>query len=429
MTASDTSPTDGLSARLAALDLVEAALDHRGGLEEAMSRAPFDGLELRDRALARMIAMTLLRRLGGIDKLLQTKLAKPPPAAVMMLLRLGAVQALYLDTPAFAAVDTTVRLAEQNPATRPFKGLINAVLRGLLRQPAPVEDPEIYVPGWLFARWAAAFGEAEARAVAAMILEEPATDLTLRDPAETGALAEAIGAHPLPGGSLRVNHRGDVAGWPGYAEGRWWVQDAAAAIPARIASVQQGETVVDLCAAPGGKMLQLAAAGGQVVAVDRSAPRLRRVTSALERIGLSAEAVQAEAASWPDQRRFDVVLLDAPCSATGTFRRHPDVVWGTRPPDIAKLAMVQSRLLDAAANRMADKGRLIYCVCSLEPEEGEAQIEGFLKRRPEFHLSPIAAGEGGAPAASITAAGWLRILPHHLSGGLDGFFIARLVKP
>jgi 16S rRNA (cytosine967-C5)-methyltransferase len=418
----------GLAARAAALNLVEAALDHRGGLEEAMDRAPFNDLELRDRALARMLAMTLLRRVGAIDQMLQTKLQKPPPMAVMMMLRLGVVQALYMDTPAFAAVDTTVSLAEQTETTRPFKGLINAVLRGLLRQPPAEADAEAYLPGWLFTRWSAAYGEANARAIAGMIVEEPATDLTLRDPAEAGALAEAIGAAVLPGGSLRVNHRGDVMSWPGYAEGRWWVQDAAAAIPARLAGLRPDETAVDLCAAPGGKLFQLAATGAKVVALDRSGPRLRRVKSGLERLGIAAEVVQADAAAWADPRRFDAVLLDAPCSATGTFRRHPDVIWGTRPPDIAKLAAVQARLLKSAADRVAPGGRLIYCVCSLEPEEGEAQIDDFLKRRDDFRLSTITAGEGGAPAASVTEAGWLRILPHHLDDGLDGFFAARLTR-
>jgi len=422
-------PVDGLAAREAALALVAAALDHRGGLEEAMDRAPFDRLELRDRALARMIAMTLLRRLGSIDRLLNPRLRKPPPEPVLMLLRLGVVQAFYLDTPSFAAVDTTVRLAERDKATQPFKGLINAVLRGLLRGPPLGEDdPESLAPGWIFSRWRAAYGEDAARAIAAQIVQEPATDLTLRDPAEAEALAAALEADVLPGGSLRVRHRGDVAAWPGYGEGRWWVQDAAAAVPARLLAVKAGQSALDVCAAPGGKTLQLAAAGAAVTALDRSGPRLKRLAQALERTGLHAEIVTADIAKWSDPRRFDAVLLDAPCSATGTFRRHPDVLWGSRPGDIAKLAGVQARLLDAAAARVAPGGRLVYCVCSLEPEEGEAQIEAFLKRRDEFSLSPVAPGEGGAPEASATAAGLLRILPHQREGGLDGFFAARLVR-
>jgi 16S rRNA (cytosine967-C5)-methyltransferase len=295
----------------------------------------------------------------------------------------------------------------------------------LLRERVAEDDPERLAPGWLFARWRSAYGEAAARAIAAMIPREPSTDLTPRDPADAAVLAEALQALPLPGGSLRTPLRGDVADWPGYAEGRWWVQDAAAAIPARLLGAQAGETALDLCAAPGGKTLQLAAAGAQVTALDRSAPRLKRLTGSLARTGLQAEIVAAEAAAWRDPRRFAAVLLDAPCSATGTFRRHPDVLWGSKPGDIPKLAGVQSRLLDAAAERVEAGGRLIYCVCSLEPEEGEAQVAGFLKRRSGFSLWPIAPGEGGAPEPSVTPSGTLRILPQHLDGGLDGFFIAR----
>jgi 16S rRNA (cytosine967-C5)-methyltransferase len=206
------------------------------------------------------------------------------------------------------------------------------------------------------------------------------------------------------------------------------VQDAAAAIPARLLDVGVGETALDLCAAPGGKTLQLAAAGATVTAVDRSGPRLRRLSQALERCRLAAEVVVAEAGAWSDQRQFDAVLVDAPCSATGTFRRQPDVLWGARPGDIPKLAAVQARLLDTAAARVAARGRLVYCVCSLEPEEGEAQVADFLKRRPDFRVSPIAPEEGDAPAASLRPEGWLRLLPHHREGGQDGFFVVRMVR-
>jgi 16S rRNA (cytosine967-C5)-methyltransferase len=425
---STTERGDELAARAAAIDMVASALDHRGGLEEAMERAPFAGLEPRDRGLARMIAMTLLRRLGAIDRLLRARLKKEPPHAVTMLLRIGLAQALYMDVPAFAAVDTAVRLAERDRATRPFKGLINAVLRGLLRGPAMGDpDPEHLLPDWLFARWRAAHGEASARQMAAVITDEPATDVTPRDPNDAG-LAEALEADVLPGGSLRVRQRGDVTAWPGYTEGRWWVQDAAAAVPARLLGLTKGETALDLCAAPGGKTLQMAAASALVTALDRSGPRLRRLRQALERTDLIAEVVIADAAAWDDPRAFDAVLLDAPCSATGTFRRNPDVLWGARASDIAKLAGVQARLLDAAAGHVAQGGRLVYCVCSLEPEEGEAQVESFLKRRADFRLDPIAPGEGGAPAAAATEAGWLRILPYQIDGGLDGFFAARLIR-
>jgi 16S rRNA (cytosine967-C5)-methyltransferase len=363
--------------------------------------------------------MATLRRLGPIDRALDGRLKREPPAPARDLLRLGLAQAFWLDTPAFAAVDTTVSLAP-----KPLRGLVNAVLRGVLREGRPADDAEALAPPWLLARWRAAFGEESALAVAARIALEPATDLTLRDAADA-AMASALEAETLPDGGLRLVRRGDVATWPGYAEGRWWVQDRAAAIPARLLCVQPGETALDLCAAPGGKTLQLAAAGAVVTALDQSAGRLRRVAAGQARTGLAGETVAADAAGWADSRRFDAVLLDAPCSATGTFRRHPDVLWNVKPGDIPALAQVQARLMASAAGRVRPGGRLVYSVCSLETEEGEAQVRGFLAAHPDLTLDPMATGEGGAPAASLAAEGWLRILPHHAPGGLDGFFIAR----
>jgi 16S rRNA (cytosine967-C5)-methyltransferase len=409
-----------LIARAAALKLLEGALSGRAGLDDALGAAGQGRPSEQDRAFARAVVMATLRHLGPIDRAIDTRLKKEPPKPSRDLLRLGLAQAFYLDTPAFAAVDTTVSLAP-----KPLRGLVNAVLRGLLRDGPLGDDPEALAPPWLFARWRAAYGEATARAVAARIANEPATDLTLRDAADDDLLS-ALEGELLPGGTLRTGRRGDIAGWPGFAEGRWWVQDAAAAVPARLLDVGPGVAALDLCAAPGGKTFQLAAAGAKVTALDRSADRLRRVTTGLARMGLTAEVVVADAAGWSDPRTFDAVLLDAPCSATGTFRRHPDALWNVRPSDIASLATAQARLLAAAASRVTPGGRLIYSVCSLEPEEGEAQARGFLAARPEFTLEPMAPGEGGAPPASLAPEGWLRILPHHAPGGLDGFFIARL---
>ncbi len=420
-----TEKPSGLAARAAALELLTAALSGRNGLESALARPANTVLEPRDRGFARALALATLRRLGQIDRTLDARLSRPPPDAVRNILRLGAVQALVLQTAPHAAVAASVDLAASRGDTRAFKGLVNAVLRTLLREPPDLSDPEALAPPWLFARWRAAYGEAEARAIAAVIADEPAADLNLRDSAETAELGEALEAEILPGGGLRTRRRGDIATWPAFETGRWWVQDAAAAIPARLLATQPGETVLDLCAAPGGKTMQLAATGATVTALDRSAGRLKRVIENLARTGLSAEIITADAAAWGDPRTFDAVLLDAPCSATGTFRRHPDVLWAAKPGDIASLAAVQTRLLDAAATRTRPGGRLVYCVCSLEPEEGEAQVAAFLARRPAFAISPITAGEGGAPVPSLRPDGSLRILPHHMTGGLDGFFVAR----
>lgn len=419
---------DGLPAREAALTLIDAALSRRGGLDEAASANGFRFLEPRERAFARALAMAVLRHLGPIDRALAARLQKAPPDRVMNLLRLGAAQAFHLEVPAFAAVATSVELAGANKASRPFKGLVNAVLRGLLRDAPPSDDPTLLAPPWLYSRWVAAFGEATAREIADQIALEPATDLSLKPGADAAALAEALEGEILPGGSLRVRRKGDVAAWPGFEDGSWWVQDAAAAVPARLLDVQVGEAALDLCAAPGGKTLQLAAAGARVVALDRSSARLKRLEENLARTGLEAQVVAADAAAWTDDRTFDAILLDAPCSATGTFRRHPDVLWAARPGDVASLANVQARILDSAAGRLKPGGRLVYCVCSLEPEEGEAQVEAFLARRPDVALDPIQPGEGGAPQASLTARGTLRLLPHQLDGGQDGFFAARFRK-
>jgi 16S rRNA (cytosine967-C5)-methyltransferase len=426
VTDTDLSEAAGLPAREAALQLLAAALARRAGLDEALAHPTITRLAPRDRAFARALVMATLRHLGAIDAALQARLKKPPTERTVNILRLGAAQLLVLKAPPHAAVSTSVELAAADGRSQSFKGLVNAVLRGLQREPPPLDQPELLPPTWLYARWQAAFGVEDARAIAAIIAEEPATDLSLRDPADASTLAAELEGEALVGGSVRTIRRGELTAWPGFAEGRWWVQDAAAAIPARLLGVQPGQSVLDLCAAPGGKTLQLAAAGAQVTAVDRAAPRLERLRQNLTRMGLSAEVVCADAAEWKDARRFDAVLLDAPCSATGTFRRHPDVLWVASPADIPKLAQVQAKLLDSAARRVKPGGRLVYCVCSLEPEEGEGQVAAFLARTPGFTLDPIAPGEGGAPEASLRNDGTLRILPHHREGGTDGFYVARL---
>ncbi|HEY3949399.1 RsmB/NOP family class I SAM-dependent RNA methyltransferase [Phenylobacterium sp.] len=430
----DPSPSDapsgvsGLPARAAALDLLAAALSGRSGLDEGLSHSSLAALAARDRAFARALVMAALRHLGPIDAALQARLKKPPPERVVNVLRLGLAQLAVLNTAPHAAVGASVDLVAKQKGGETFKGLVNAVLRGFTREPVVLDDADLLAPSWLYARWRAAFGVEAARAIAAAIAAEPATDLSFKDPARAAALAAELDGEVLPGGSLRTERRGDVAAWPGFAEGDWWVQDASAAIPARLLGVGPGQGVLDLCAAPGGKTLQLAATGAAVTAVDRSPQRLKRLAENLARTGLSAETVGVDAATWPDKRTFDAVLLDAPCSATGTFRRHPDVLWAAKPSDVAGLAAVQARLLDAAVSRLKPGGRLVYCVCSLEPEEGEGQVEGVLARHPGLALEPVAAGEGGTPAASVRADGALRILPQHLNGGTDGFYVARLRK-
>lgn len=424
----DDSPDIGVEARIAAGVLLNAALEGRGGLDAALSSREVSSLPGPDRAFARAVAMAALRRLGEIDQILDRKLQKGPPLAVRTILRVALAQMLILETPAFAAVSTAVKLAEREVKTRPYKNLVNAVLRGIDREGPGLTTAESNLPEWLAARWRASYGEAALVGLALAAREEPGTDLSVKPEVDPTAVAEAVEGELLPGGSVRTGRRGDVASWPGFDDGIWWVQDAAAAVPARLLAPQAGETVIDLCAAPGGKTLQLAASGASVVALDRSAVRLKRLTENLDRTGLSAEVVATPAEDWDDLRTFDAVLLDAPCTATGTFRRNPEVLRATKPADVAKLADVQHRLLDTAADRVKPGGRLVYCVCSLEREEGETQIIAFLRRNPAFKTAPADPAAVGAPTEALTPEGWLRILPSMWAekGGVDGFFIARL---
>ena len=429
----DDSVDIGVEARVAAGVLLNAALIRRGGLDEALALPAVTALPGPDRAFARAVAMAALRRLGEIDQILDRKLAKRPPEAVLTLLRISLAQTLVLETPAFAAVSTAVKLAERDPKTRPYKNLVNAVLRGIEREGPGLTTAESNLPDWIVARWKQTYGDAALVGLALAAREEPATDLSARPDLDVAALAEAVEGEVLPGpvggtATVRTFKRGDVATWPGFEDGTWWVQDAAAAVPVRLLAPRAGETALDMCAAPGGKTLQIAASGATVTALDRSDARLNRLRQNLKRTGLEAEIAVMPAEDWLDSRTFDAVLLDAPCTATGTFRRNPEALRATKPAEVAKLADVQHRLLDAAAERVAPGGRLVYCVCSLEREEGETQIIAFLRRNPAFRTAPAVPADLGAPDEALTPEGWLRILPSMWAekGGLDGFFAARL---
>lgn len=424
----------GATARHLALTLLQSVLDRHLGLGEALESARgFGHLEPRDRAFARLLAATVLRRLGQIDVALAACLARdlsPRASEARNLLRLGAAQLLFLKTPPHAAVGQTVALAEGRLAS--YRGLANAVLRRLAREGeallAGQDAARLNLPDWLWTSWCAAYGEPAVRTIAAVQMEEPPLDISaVRDaPSWTGSL----GATLLPTGSLRRPAGGAVADLPGFAEGAWWVQDAAAALPARLLRDVAGRRVVDLCAAPGGKTMQLAAAGAEVIAVDRSPARQKRLAANLARLGLTAETVTAEAETWRPAAPVEFVLLDAPCSATGTLRRHPEIAWIKSADDVARLAPVQDRLLDAAAAMLAPGGTLVYCTCSLQPEEGPARVESFLARQPPMSRAPVAAGEVGGLAELLTPTGDVRTLPSHLAeqGGMDGFYAARLTR-
>jgi 16S rRNA (cytosine967-C5)-methyltransferase len=430
-------PVQGLAARRAATSLVHGVLQRGRPLDEALDdpKGPLAGLDPRDRALARAIAGTVLRRLGSLRAAVGKFLRKPldPRGALESILLTGAAQILLMDVPDHAAVGLAVDQANHDRAARPFAPLVNAVLRNLVRERDSLadllDDPLRDVPPWLAERRTRAFGAEIARAIAVAERDEPALDITVKSDAEEWA--QKLGGELLPTGTIRLVPSGPVPELPGFNDGAWWVQDAAAALPARLLKAGPGQRVADLCAAPGGKTAQLAATGADVVAVDRSAPRLRRLTENLNRLGLSAETVTADATMWQGGP-FDAILLDAPCSATGTIRRHPDVAWLKGPDDVEKLAALQTKLLDAAASLLKPGGVLVYSTCSLEPEEGEAQIAALLERRPDLARDPVAAAEVGGEAAFITPLGEVRTLPSHLPhaekrlGGLDGFYAARL---
>jgi 16S rRNA (cytosine967-C5)-methyltransferase len=423
------------TARNVALDLIGAVLRRRRPLDDAIEDNPaMHELAGRDRAFARLLVATVLRRLGQIDALIADCLSVPlaPRAATVHdILRLGIAQLLFLRTPPHAAVATSVDIAHSRGYLS-HKGLVNAVLRRLSIEGAARIDQQnvtrLNTPDWLWQSWSRAYGEPIARAIAASHLKEAPLDLTLRNDAE--AWCVKLQGILLPTGTLRRAAGGSLVTLPGYAEGAWWVQDAGAALPARLFGFLGGCEVVDLCAAPGGKTAQLAAAGARVTAVDRSTRRLERLVANLQRLALPIEAVAADALSWRPPRPVDAVLLDAPCSTTGAIRRHPDVPHLKVPDDVARLAVVQDNLLRAAIDMLRPGGILIYCTCSLEPEEGPERIAGLLGAGAPVTRRAIDPNEIGVQPEWITVEGDLRTLPCHFDeyDGIDGFFCARLVK-
>jgi 16S rRNA (cytosine967-C5)-methyltransferase len=418
------------NSRAVALDLLQEVLVRQRTLDEAMDKnANWPELEPRDRAFARLLTSTTLRRLGEINQALDmfvTERLPPKARAVSDALRLGACQLLFLGTPAHAAVSETVELVGGLGALAGYKGLVNAVLRRLDRE-RPATDPWRNLPAWLAGSWVDAYGEPKARAIAAAHLNEAPLDLSVKSDPELWA--QRLGAEILPTGSLRLPPgAGPVESLPGYEEGAWWVQDVAAALPARL--LGRPRHAVDLCAAPGGKTAELLARGSQVTAVDRSAPRLARLAENLRRLGFDAAVVAADVAVWRPEEPAEAVLLDAPCSATGTIRRHPDLPWLKRPADIPKLTALQDRLLANAIAMTRPGGLIVYATCSLQPEEGIERIESLLASGAPVDRLPIAVEEVGGLADILSPEGDLRSLPFHLGekGGMDGFYAARLKR-
>jgi 16S rRNA (cytosine967-C5)-methyltransferase len=410
------------SARLAAAQLLDAVFQGKRTIEDAMVAVQtLRVLEPRDRGFARMLAATVLRRLGTIDAILAQCLDKgAPPQPVEAALRLGVAQLLFLGTPAHAAVGETVELAPVK-----LRGLANAVLRRVSREGekllAGIDVVRADTPDWLWALLLESWGEEKTRAIVQGQLREPPLDMTVKR--DAAGWAAKLGAVVRPSGSLRLEEAGPVTELPGFEEGAWWVQDEAAALPARLLGDVAGQRVLDLCAAPGGKTLQLAAAGGKVTAIDQSAKRLDRLVENLARTGLEAETIATDATKFRPKTPYPFVLLDAPCTATGTLRRHPEIAHLKSNADTPKLTAAQDRLLDAAATVTAPGGTLVYAVCSLDKREGSARIAAFLTRHRDFERVAVTPDELGGRADLIDANGDLATTP---AEGMDGFQAARL---
>ena len=426
----------GLAVRTLAAAVLGGCLARGHTIDQAIATRPeIADLAPRDRAFLMTLILTTLRRKGEAEAVVASFLDKPlakRAGTAPLILTLAAVQLLFLDQPPHAVIDLAVRQAKADANARHFSGLVNAVLRKVAEHGAKVagtlDGPRLNTPDWLWQRWHKTFGGDAAHAIAAAHVDEPPLDLSVKTDADTWA--SRLGGVSLPTGSIRLaTVSGGIDRLPGFDDGAWWVQDAAAALPARLLGNVRNLDVLDICAAPGGKTLQLAAAGANVTALDQSAPRLERLRENLRRTGLRSGIVTADMLGYEAAQLFDAVLLDAPCSATGTIRRHPELPHIKDGNDISRLVPVQRLLLAKAATLVKPGGLLVFCTCSLEPAEGERHYEAFAGKHPNFIVQPVVPGEAGIPAHMITSEGFLRTLPSQSLGesrGLDGFFAMRL---
>ena len=429
----------GLPARTAAALLLSVVLDEKTPLDARLDAedSPMNGLPVADRSLARAIVATALRRHGQIQKVLGELIERELPrrsGALRRIIETAAAQILFMEVPDHAAVSLALAAADADSKARHFKPVANGVLRALIRRREELlstySSARLNVPDWLWKRWSTAFGEEEGTAIADAHLSVAPIDISVK--ADAGMWAERLGGEVLPTKTVRCGTKGRIEGLPGYAEGEWWVQDMAAAMPARLLGDVAGKRVLDLCAAPGGKTAQLVTGGAKVTAVDISAARMRRVKANLARLGLKADLVTADALSFEPGRLYDAVLIDAPCSATGTIRRHPDISWLKSEADIVKLADLQRALLAKAVRMTRRGGTIVFATCSLESEEGEVLATDAPGDLP-VEKRPITADEIGGLQAEWVSNGWLRTLPSYRpdpakTGGMDGFFAARFVK-
>ena len=429
------SPRDNssLASRRLAAFAVKEVMENNQPLEQVLAGQPqYHALEGRDRAFVRLIAATTFRRMGQIDAALKPFIRQRPTKLVYAALQTATAQLLYLGTPAHAAVGETVSMLKSRGSSKGFANMANAVLRNIVDQGpklAGAQPPKVNIPGWIRGEWERAYGRQAGRKMSAQLMKDPVLDISVKS--DPSWWAKKLDGEVISASSVRLDKIGDVPALEGFDDGEWWAQDVAATLPVDILGDVKGKRVLDMCAAPGGKTMQLAARGALVTALDKSEGRLERVKQNLERTKLSADIVCADALDWaPEGELFDVVLLDAPCSATGTFRRHPDVLYNRTPKDVSNLVRLQDKLLAKSADFVKPGGTLIYCTCSLMPKEGQPRVDTFLQNVPDFRLIPILEAQGLALPEDAFSGGSLRSLPYYLEdkGGMDGFFIAQLER-
>lgn len=433
---SETQPANiAASARLSALSALSHTLDKLKPLDSAWAiDRHFQTLNPSDRAFAQLLVKTTLRRLGQVDAIIAQFLDRPLGdrlSRIMHILRMGTAQLIWLETPPHAAVHSAVEMTKQVKMEK-YSGLVNAILKRIAKEgPAIVsaqDEAKLNTPAWIWERWVKAYGEATAREISLMHLREPPLDISVKSDPEYWA--KELNGTVLPVGSVRLQSSRNLTQFPGFAEGKWWVQDMAATIPALLLGNVHDKRVIDLCAAPGGKTAQLAAKGAKVSAVDVSKERIQMLKTNVHRLQLQAEYITTDASKWLPNFSPDAILLDAPCSATGTLRRHPDVAWLRKPDDIERLKATQARLLRHALDMLHPGGEMVYATCSILPEEGEEQVSALLSERKDVTLKPVSAAVLGGLSQCITPRGEVRTLPCHLAekDGMDGFYAAVLVK-
>ncbi|MEK6745557.1 MAG: 16S rRNA (cytosine(967)-C(5))-methyltransferase RsmB [Pseudomonadota bacterium] len=423
------------NARLSAVLALVHTLDKNKPLDSAWTTDRyFSFMSPSDKAFTQLLVKTVLRHLGQIDAIIAEFLERPLPeksARVNHILRIGIAQLIWLRTPQHAAVHSAVEITKQIRMEK-FSGLVNAVLKKVIAEGDNIlalqDAAMLNTPKWLWEAWMAAYGEKNTRKIAAMHMSEPPLDVTIKhDEAEW---AKELSGTLLPTGSVRLHEAKNITHMKGFAEGHWWIQDVAATIPALLLGDVKGKKIIDFCAAPGGKTAQLVAKGAKVTAIEMSKERINILKTNLNRLKLSAECINIDANLYFPEFEVDAILLDAPCSATGTIRRHPDVAWHKHPEDIARLGEIQNKLLNHALDILKVGGILVYAVCSLQPEEGEQQITRILAERGDISIIPVKADMVGGLKECITKRGEIRTMPFFLAeiGGMDGFFAVVLAK-